>query len=76
MAEVDDQLEIKFRLYDGSDIGPKAFPDATTVAALKETVISQWPRGQFLYMLLLSLSSCTVFGDCQGLNVSWNNAYG
>ncbi|CAN6922693.1 unnamed protein product [Brassica oleracea] len=46
MAEVDDQLEIKFRLNDGSDIGPKAFPDATTVAALKETVISQWPRGQ------------------------------
>ncbi|KAL0720065.1 hypothetical protein Bca4012_069389 [Brassica carinata] len=44
MAEVHDQLEIKFRLYDGSDIGPKAFPDATTVAALKETIISQWPR--------------------------------
>ncbi|KAF8096840.1 hypothetical protein N665_0299s0004 [Sinapis alba] len=44
MAEVHDQLEIKFRLYDGSDIGPKAFPNATTVAALKETVISQWPR--------------------------------
>lgn len=47
MAEVDNQLEIKFRLTDGSDIGPKAFPDATTVSALKETVISQWPRGQF-----------------------------
>ncbi|CAH8313264.1 unnamed protein product [Eruca vesicaria subsp. sativa] len=44
MEEVDDKLEIKFRLNDGSDIGPKAFPDATTVAALKETVISQWPR--------------------------------
>ncbi|VVA96120.1 unnamed protein product [Arabis nemorensis] len=44
MAEVHDQLEIKFRLTDGSDIGPKAFPDATTVAALKETVISEWPR--------------------------------
>ncbi|CAH2055329.1 unnamed protein product [Thlaspi arvense] len=44
MAEVDNQLEIKFRLTDGSDIGPKAFPDATTVAALKETVISEWPR--------------------------------
>ncbi|KAL0855866.1 hypothetical protein Bca101_061019 [Brassica carinata] len=44
MAEVENQLEIKFRLTDGSDIGPKAFPDATTVSALKETVISQWPR--------------------------------
>lgn len=47
MAEVHNQLEIKFRLTDGSDIGPKAFPDATTVSALKETVISEWPRGQF-----------------------------
>lgn len=46
MAEVKkDHLEIKFRLNDGSDIGPKSFPDATTVAALKETVVAQWPRG-------------------------------
>ncbi|CAL9230384.1 unnamed protein product [Arabidopsis halleri] len=44
MAEVKDQLEIKFRLNDGSDIGPKSFPDATTVATLKETVVAQWPR--------------------------------
>lgn len=45
MAEVKkDHLEIKFRLNDGSDIGPKSFPDATTVAALKETVVAQWPR--------------------------------
>ncbi|KAH0969542.1 hypothetical protein GBA52_028627 [Prunus armeniaca] len=26
MAGVQDQLEIKFRLTDGSDIGPKSFP--------------------------------------------------
>jgi len=24
------------------------FPDATTVATLKETVVAQWPRGQCL----------------------------
>lgn len=47
MAEVKkNQLEIKFRLTDGSDIGPKSFPDATTVATLKETIVAQWPRGQ------------------------------
>lgn len=56
MAEVHNQLEIKFRLTDGSDIGPKAFPDATTVSALKETVISEWPRGQFSYAYLLLLA--------------------
>lgn len=61
MAEVHDQLEIKFRLTDGSDIGPKAFPDATTVAALKETVISEWPRGQFLLCLRLFRFLLCVF---------------
>lgn len=45
MAEAEDQLEIKFRLNDGSDIGPKSFPSATTVASLKETILAQWPKG-------------------------------
>ncbi|KAM7516725.1 hypothetical protein LguiA_006308 [Lonicera macranthoides] len=44
MAEAEDQLEIKFRLNDGSDIGPKSFPSATTVASLKETILAQWPK--------------------------------
>ncbi|XP_073143646.1 membrane-anchored ubiquitin-fold protein 1 isoform X2 [Henckelia pumila] len=39
-----DQLAIKFRLNDGSDIGPKNFPAVTTVAALKENIIAQWPK--------------------------------
>lgn len=45
MAVVQDQLEIKFRLTDGSDIGPKTFPAATSVATLKESVLAQWPKG-------------------------------
>jgi len=44
MAQVKDQIEIKFRLTDGSDIGPKSFPSATSVATLKETILSQWPK--------------------------------
>ncbi|XP_059640119.1 membrane-anchored ubiquitin-fold protein 2-like isoform X1 [Cornus florida] len=44
MSAVQDQLEIKFRLPDGSDIGPKSFPAATTVATLKESIIAQWPK--------------------------------
>ncbi|XP_039059550.1 membrane-anchored ubiquitin-fold protein 2-like [Hibiscus syriacus] len=44
MASVQDQLEIKFRLIDGSDIGPKKFLSATTVATLKESVLAQWPK--------------------------------
>ncbi|XP_059640122.1 membrane-anchored ubiquitin-fold protein 2-like isoform X2 [Cornus florida] len=48
MSAVQDQLEIKFRLPDGSDIGPKSFPAATTVATLKESIIAQWPKGKIL----------------------------
>lgn len=44
MAGVQDQLEIKFRLTDGSDIGPKSFPVATSVATLKESILAQWPK--------------------------------
>ncbi|XP_060672877.1 membrane-anchored ubiquitin-fold protein 1 [Ziziphus jujuba] len=44
MAEVQDQLEIKFRLTDGSDIGPKSFPAATSIASLKESILTQWPK--------------------------------
>ncbi|XP_012084791.1 membrane-anchored ubiquitin-fold protein 2 [Jatropha curcas] len=44
MAAVQDQLEIKFRLTDGSDIGPKTFAAATSVATLKESILAQWPK--------------------------------
>ncbi|KAM7267705.1 hypothetical protein ACFE04_009871 [Oxalis oulophora] len=44
MAVVQDQLEIKFRLTDGTDIGPKTFPATITIAALKDTIIAQWPK--------------------------------
>ncbi|KAF8389748.1 hypothetical protein HHK36_024267 [Tetracentron sinense] len=44
MTGVQDQLEIKFRLTDGSDIGPKSFPAATSVATLKENILAQWPE--------------------------------
>lgn len=44
MSSVQDQLEIKFRLTDGSDIGPKSFPAATSVATLKESILAQWPK--------------------------------
>lgn len=47
MSGVQDQLEIKFRLFDGSDIGPKSFPTATSVATLKESILAQWPKGLF-----------------------------
>lgn len=38
-------IELKFRLADGSDIGPSKYRPAMTVASLKEKVVAHWPRG-------------------------------
>nr|KAJ0208857.1 hypothetical protein LSAT_V11C400222240 [Lactuca sativa] len=46
VSGVPDSLEIKFLLIDGSVIGPSSFPIATSVASLKESIISQWPEGK------------------------------
>ncbi|MCE3215151.1 Membrane-anchored ubiquitin-fold protein 3 [Datura stramonium] len=37
-------IEIKFRLADGSDIGPNKYTPITTVGSLKEKIIAQWPK--------------------------------
>ncbi|KAH6559652.1 hypothetical protein KP509_1Z001800 [Ceratopteris richardii] len=37
-------LELKFRLYDGTDIGPNKYATTTTVGSLKESILSQWPK--------------------------------
>ncbi|KAK8580302.1 hypothetical protein V6N13_143416 [Hibiscus sabdariffa] len=36
-------VELKFRLADGTDIGPSKYSPATTVASLKEKILAQWP---------------------------------
>ncbi|XP_060173224.1 membrane-anchored ubiquitin-fold protein 6-like [Lycium barbarum] len=41
---VQELVEIKFRLADGSDIGPNKYASSTTVASLKEKLIAQWPK--------------------------------
>ncbi|KAL6587551.1 MYND-type zinc finger protein mub1 [Orobanche minor] len=40
------EVEIKFRLTDGTDIGPKSFGVATTAYTLKEYVMAQWPKNK------------------------------
>ncbi|XP_019175313.1 PREDICTED: membrane-anchored ubiquitin-fold protein 6-like [Ipomoea nil] len=37
-------VEIKFRLADGSDIGPNKYSPSSTVGSLKEKIIAQWPK--------------------------------
>ncbi|KAK8673395.1 hypothetical protein V6N13_111734 [Hibiscus sabdariffa] len=40
----EDLVELKFRLYDGSDIGPFRYSPASTVAMLKGRIVSEWPK--------------------------------
>ena len=41
----EDLVELKFRLADGTDIGPSKYSPATTVSSLKEKILAQWPKG-------------------------------
>ncbi|KAF3533223.1 hypothetical protein DY000_02038250 [Brassica cretica] len=42
----EESIDIKFRLYDGSDIGPFRYSAASTVDFLKQRVVSDWPKGK------------------------------
>lgn len=41
----EDLVELKFRLYDGSDVGPFQYSPTATVSMLKERIVSEWPKG-------------------------------
>lgn len=49
-----EEVEVKFRLFDGSDIGPlRCNAAATTIAALKDRVVAEWPKGRHEIPFLL-----------------------
>lgn len=39
-------VDIKFRLVDGSDIGPLKFASTSTVETLKNKILERWPEGK------------------------------
>ncbi|CAI0457853.1 unnamed protein product [Linum tenue] len=47
----EDFVELKFRLYDGTDIGPFRYSPASTVAVLKERIVAEWPKGNYSWLL-------------------------
>lgn len=61
MAEGGEELELKFRIFDGTDIGHGSYSSSVTVATLKQRLLSQWPQGcdsAFLFVHVL-LCPCT-----------------
>ncbi|KAJ4850136.1 hypothetical protein Tsubulata_000611 [Turnera subulata] len=63
----EDLVDIKFRLYDGSDIGPFRYSSASTVDMLKQRIVSDWPKGsnflitEFGLFLLKHLGAYDIF---------------
>ncbi|KAJ4967349.1 hypothetical protein NE237_019198 [Protea cynaroides] len=39
-------IELKFRLFDGTDVGPNKYSPTTTVGTLKELILAEWPKGK------------------------------
>lgn len=60
----EDLVDIKFRLYDGSDMGPFRYSSAATVDMLKQRIVSDWPKGQCQF------SSHKLVGDAILLTLS------
>ena len=55
-----DSLNIRFRHTQG-DIGPLKLPSSTTVQAVKERLLSQWPKGEL--ELAIQQEDCLVAGS-------------
>lgn len=51
MAEGVEQLELKFRIFDGTDIGHGSYSSSITVATLKQRLLSEWPQGFLLFII-------------------------
>ncbi|XP_071738303.1 membrane-anchored ubiquitin-fold protein 3-like [Rutidosis leptorrhynchoides] len=46
MAEGNEYVELKFRIYDGADICHSSYASITTIASLKQKLVSEWPQGK------------------------------
>lgn len=44
MAEGEDRIELKFRIFDGTDIAHSTYVPSTTVATLKQHLFAAWPQ--------------------------------
>lgn len=54
MADGAEQIELKFRIYDGTDIGHSTYASSMTVGTLKQRLVTEWPQGylsSYFYVL-------------------------
>jgi len=63
MAE-GEHIELKFRIYDGTDIAHNTYSSSTTIATLKQKLIAEWPQGLSFYInknIFNNVLSLTIF---------------
>ncbi|KAE9598262.1 hypothetical protein Lal_00004079 [Lupinus albus] len=46
MANGEECIELKFRIYDGTDIAHSTYSSSTTVGTLKQRLVAEWPQGK------------------------------
>ncbi|GMI66568.1 hypothetical protein like AT4G24990 [Hibiscus trionum] len=45
MADGEEFIELRFRLYDGKDIAHGTYKSSMTVSTLKQKIVAEWPQG-------------------------------
>ena len=58
MADGEEQVDLKFRIYDGTDIGHGTYISSTAISVLKQRLVHQWPQG---YYPSLCVCVCVFF---------------
>lgn len=75
----EDLVELKFRLYDGSDIGPFRYSPASTVAMLKERIVTEWPKGltfpHCVFMMLIFTCARRILHCCEFIFVLYSSSF-
>nr|XP_043636824.1 membrane-anchored ubiquitin-fold protein 3-like [Erigeron canadensis] len=46
MADGSEYIELKFRIYDGTDICHCSYVSSSTILSLKQKLVSEWPQGK------------------------------
>ncbi|XP_062144620.1 membrane-anchored ubiquitin-fold protein 3-like isoform X2 [Alnus glutinosa] len=41
-------VELKFRIYDGTDLGHSTYASSMTVATLKQKLVAEWPQDKII----------------------------
>lgn len=63
MSQREERIELKFRIYDGTDIGHSSYAPSMTVATLKKRLLSEWPQGKFISHTLFLVNWVNLTGE-------------